>query len=52
MELKHIQHLYWRAGFGITASELNAIKGLSKKPLIERLVDNSERYGFIDPDWE
>lgn len=37
-----IQHLYWRAGFGITKKELHAIRNKSVENQVQFLFDNSE----------
>ncbi|MCK8521875.1 DUF1800 domain-containing protein [Aquimarina sp. D1M17] len=38
---KEIQHLYWRAGFGILPQELKIVRRLSKNEIIERIFDQS-----------
>lgn len=42
MNTKHIQHLYWRAGFGINPKELNLTQHKSKKELVDNLFINSK----------
>lgn len=44
MTEREIQHLYWRAGFGITASELSSKVGSSRKTLVKDLMNESKRY--------
>jgi len=39
---KHIQHLYWRAGFGITRQELNKIRGKKVEKIVDQLFDRSK----------
>ncbi len=39
---KHIQHLYWRAGFGISYTELHQVKKMSKNKIIQHLFDQSK----------
>lgn len=39
---KQIQHLYWRIGFGISSTELNIVKKLSKEQIVDRLLFKSE----------
>ncbi len=39
---KQIQHLYWRIGFGISASELETVRVLSKTQIIDRLFEESK----------
>ncbi|GAA4305134.1 DUF1800 domain-containing protein [Aestuariibaculum suncheonense] len=43
MKLKHIQHLYWRAGFGILPEELSALATLKKEKIIDNLFLNSKK---------
>ncbi len=38
---KHIQHLYWRAGFGISSKTLKSIRAHSKKEIIDQIFDHS-----------
>lgn len=42
MNTKQIQHLYWRACFGINPKELNLTQHKSKKELVENLFNNSK----------
>jgi len=42
MNSKHIQHLYWRAGFGLNPKELSILQKKSKKKLINKLFDSSK----------
>ncbi|MBT8269635.1 MAG: DUF1800 domain-containing protein [Bacteroidia bacterium] len=41
MERRHIQHLYWRAGFGLRPEELNRLSGLSRDQIVNDLFDSS-----------
>lgn len=41
MRQRHIQHLYWRAGFGIDVTILNNIKSIPKSTIVENLFMNS-----------
>ncbi|MFC2110286.1 DUF1800 family protein [Bacteroidota bacterium] len=43
MTTKEIQHLYWRAGFGIGFEELKKIKKKSKKTILKKLFSTSEK---------
>ena len=43
MKQKHIQHLYWRAGFGINPKELNKTQATSKSIIIANLFTDSEK---------
>ncbi|WP_048330867.1 DUF1800 domain-containing protein [Bizionia psychrotolerans] len=38
---KHIQHLYWRAGFGINPKELKRLSGKSRQELVDALFAES-----------
>ncbi len=40
---KQIQHLYWRAGFGISSGELKTIRHLNKKQIVDNLFLASEQ---------
>lgn len=42
MEAKHIQHLYWRAGFGLGWNDFKEIENKSKKKILSKLFSNSE----------
>jgi len=37
---KQIQHLYWRAGFGISYQELETVNTLSKDQIVDQLFEN------------
>ena len=39
---KQIQHLYWRAGFGISSEELTATRKLTKDQIVNQLFSKSE----------
>lgn len=43
MKLKHIQHLYWRTGFGILPNELQALSEKNKKEIIDNLFRTSKK---------
>ena len=43
MTLKHIQHLYWRAGFGITPKQLQKLVGKSRVQIVEDLFSASKK---------
>lgn len=43
MKLKHIQHLYWRTGFGILPNELHALSEKNKKEVIDNLFRTSKK---------
>ncbi|MHB0755496.1 DUF1800 domain-containing protein [Polaribacter sp. M15] len=44
MKQKHIQHLYWRASFGIHISELKKLEKKTKKENISILFKDSKKY--------
>ncbi|MDG1397046.1 MAG: DUF1800 domain-containing protein [Polaribacter sp.] len=50
MKIRHIQHLYWRSGFGISSYELDAIKSDSKSKIVSNLFTNSEKINPIQLD--
>lgn len=50
METRHIQHLYWRAGFGISPKDLNNLIGKSRDEIVEDLFYESRRPVPIDID--
>ena len=43
MNQRHIQHLYWRAGFGIDINFLKKIQSNSRPQIIEELFSDSEK---------
>ena len=44
MKAKHIQHLYWRAGFGILPNKLNSLRPKSKAEVIDALFKESSSF--------
>ena len=44
MKTRHIQHLYWRAGFGITPSLLNSKASQNRKEVVKKLFEDSRDY--------
>lgn len=50
MKQKQIQHLYWRAGFGIGISELEKIQSKSKSKIVDSLFLASENYVPLELD--
>jgi uncharacterized protein (DUF1800 family) len=44
MKTIHIQHLYWRAGFGINPNELSVLTGKSKTEIVKRLFRASSSF--------
>ena len=47
---KQIQHLYWRAGFGISTKELAKAKKLSKEKIVTQLFLKSKKSSFLTMD--
>ncbi len=45
---KHIQHLYWRAGFGEPYAIVQATEKLSAKQLFKKMLKDSENFKPID----
>ena len=43
MKPKYIQHLYWRAGFGILPTALDKLSKKSKKEVVENLFKASNK---------
>ncbi len=47
---KEIQHLYWRAGFGITYHELIKMRGLSKQKIVAHIFAKSTNEQLLELD--
>lgn len=43
MKQRHLQHLYWRAGFGIGLDELNKLKSIEKATILANLFADTEK---------
>lgn len=43
MKNNHIQHLYWRVGFGILPSELEKLSKKSKKKVVDHILEASKK---------
>ena len=50
MKQSHIQHLYWRAGFGLGPNELSNLKKKSKKNIVSDLFKESKNYTELTVD--
>ncbi|WP_456437954.1 DUF1800 domain-containing protein [Psychroserpens sp.] len=50
MKQQNIQHLYWRAGFGATPSQLNNLSNLDKHEVVNVLFQNSSRFNRLEID--
>ena len=44
MKVKHIQHLYWRAGFGINPYGLSLLANKSKIEIVEEIFNASSSF--------
>ncbi|WP_303316803.1 DUF1800 domain-containing protein [Flavivirga abyssicola] len=42
MKIKHVQHLYWRIGFGILPTELEKLSRKNKKAVVNNLLNASK----------
>ena len=42
MKDNHVQHLYWRVGFGILPNELEKLSKKRKKAVVENLIKASK----------
>ena len=42
MKSKHVQHLYWRVGFGILPKQLETLSKKSKKSVVNALIESSQ----------
>ncbi|WP_353777393.1 DUF1800 family protein [Winogradskyella sp. 3972H.M.0a.05] len=50
MQTSHIQHLYWRAGFGILPNQLFNLKNLTRQEVVDQLFTESESVKKISVD--
>ncbi|MGK0448781.1 MAG: hypothetical protein ACJA2M_002582, partial [Polaribacter sp.] len=50
MKQQHIQHLYWRVGFGISISELDNLKSDSKSNIITSIFSKSKVVNLLQLD--
>lgn len=50
MQQKHIQHLYWRASFGIDIKELTIFKSKSKLKIVSNLFSKSNTFKPLELD--
>ena len=50
MKQQHIQHLYWRVGFGISISELENLKSDSKSNIITSIFSKSKDVNLLQLD--
>ena len=50
MTTREIQHLYWRAGFGILPNDLDKARKKSKQSIIKELFNNSKNFTPLEID--
>ncbi|MDC0862814.1 hypothetical protein OAP68_02100, partial [Flavobacteriaceae bacterium] len=50
MKPQHIQHLYWRVGFGISINELDNLKSDSKSNIITSIFSKSKDVNLLQLD--
>ncbi|MDO7172015.1 DUF1800 family protein [Mariniflexile sp. AS56] len=50
MKAKHIQHLYWRAGFGILPNQVEVLSKLKKEDVIRNLFESSKNVTALKVD--
>ena len=50
MKQRHIQHLYWRAGFGIGVKKIDQLKSKSKNEIIKDLFYDATKVNLLQLD--
>mgnify|MGYP003626176071 FL=1 len=50
MKQKHIQHLYWRASFGIDIKQIESLKSTSKLKVVSKLMADSTEFKNLELD--
>ena len=50
MKQKHIQHLYWRASFGIDVKQIESLKSTSKLKVVSKLIADSTEFKNLELD--
>ena len=50
MMQKHIQHLYWRASFGIDVKQIKSLKSTSKLKIVSKLIADSTEFKNLELD--
>ena len=48
MQQKHIQHLYWRAGFGEPCAVVKSVQRQSARQIFKKMLRDSEDFRPID----
>jgi uncharacterized protein (DUF1800 family) len=47
MKQRHIQHLYWRAGFGIDVKKIDQLKSKSKNEIVKNLMFDAKKINLL-----
>ncbi|MDC3318557.1 DUF1800 domain-containing protein [Flavobacteriaceae bacterium] len=50
MKQRHIQHLYWRAGFGIDVKKIDQLKSKSKNEIVKNLISDAKKINLLQLD--
>lgn len=50
MKQKHIQHLYWRASFGVDVKQIESLKSTSKLKVVSKLFFDSKEFKALELD--
>ena len=50
MKVKHLRHLYWRAGFGIHGVEFDKLKKKNKTEIVDQLFKDSSSFSPLKVD--
>lgn len=48
MQIRHIQHLYWRAGFGPDLGDIKRLEKMKKEAIVEEFFKNSSTFDPLD----
>ena len=47
MKQRHIQHLYWRAGFGVDVKKIDQLKSKSKNEIVKNLMFDAKKINLL-----
>lgn len=47
MKQRHIQHLYWRAGFGVDVKKIDQLKSKSKNEIVKNLMSDAKKINLL-----
>ena len=50
MQAKHLQHLYWRAGFGIQPNQVQSMQSSSRKEVVKKIFAESKKHENLSID--